>query len=134
MNYGILVAALIQIESGGDCRAVGDGGASVGCLQIQVAAIKDVNRVYGRHYLPLDRYNQRKSEEICRLYLMHYGAVYERQTGQAPTQEVLSRIWNGGPTGWRKASTERYWKKVSEVLDSQLAEEAPSQHGDGEAP
>ena len=117
MNYALLVAALVQIESGGDCQAIGDGGRSVGCLQIQEAVIKDVNRVYGRHYLPVDRFNLRKSEEICRLYLMHYGQNYERRTGKEATQEVLSRIWNGGPTGWKKTSTERYWKKVSALLE-----------------
>ena len=116
MNMAILVAALIQVESGGNCNAVGDGGNSVGCLQIQVAVIQDVNRIYGRHYLPSDRHNKRKSEEICRLYLMHYGKNYERKTGKKATPEVLSRCWNGGPMGWRKSATVKYWEKVKREM------------------
>lgn len=117
MNYALLIAALIQIESAGNDQAIGDGGRSVGCLQISMAVIQDVNRVYGRHFLPIDQFNRRKSMEICKLYLMHWGANYERRTGLAPTLQVLGRIWNGGPTGDMKHSTERYSVKVREMME-----------------
>ena len=33
-----------------------------------------------------------------------------------PTYEVYARIWNGGPDGWKKRSTLKYWKKVKKEL------------------
>jgi hypothetical protein len=46
------------------------------------------------------------------MYLDYYGDLYVRQTGRTPTDEVYARIWNGGPNGWRKASTRQYWQRV----------------------
>lgn len=117
IDYSLLIAALIMVESGGLDHAVGDGGRAVGCLQITAPVIQDVNRIYGRHYLPVDRYNRRKSMEICRLYLMHWGARYERMTGTAPSMQALAMIWNGGPDGWNKSSTIIYSKKVLQQLE-----------------
>ena len=36
-------------------------------------------------------------------------AKIEKETGKKPTDEVLARIWNGGPRGWKKKSTRKYW-------------------------
>lgn len=116
IDYSLLIAALIMVESGGDDQALGDGGRSVGCLQISMGVIQDVNRIYGRRFLPLDRYNRRKSMEICRLYLMHWGSCYEHSTGKPVDAGILARIWNGGPTGWRKASTLNYRLRVMDQL------------------
>jgi len=51
------------------------------------------------------------------LYLSYYGEQYERETGQPPTDEVYARIWNGGPSGWRKDSTLEYWGRVQAFLE-----------------
>ena len=37
----MVVAALIQVESGGDPAAVGDGGRSVGILQMRTIAVRE---------------------------------------------------------------------------------------------
>ncbi len=97
----ILIAALIIVESHGNPQAIGDGGRSVGCLQIQMCVIEDVNRVYGMHYTAMDRYSKTKSVEIAKLYLLHWGQRYTKKTGLSPSQEVLARIWNGGPRSER---------------------------------
>ena len=112
----ILLPALIIIESGGDPLAIGDKGEAVGILQIHKCVVDDVNRVYGTKYSYADRLNAGKSKEICRKYLTYWGKHYERKTGKPATLEILSRIWNGGPSGWQKKATEKYWQKVEKVL------------------
>ena len=121
MNMSIIIAALIQVESGGDLSAVGDGGKSVGCLQIGIAVIDDVNRVYKTNYTANDRYSLKKSKEICAMYLMHYEANYHYVTRKEATPEVLALMWNMGPSGWGKANTnagKRYLEKFREALNA----------------
>ncbi len=111
-----LITALAQIESSNNPKAIGDGGDSVGILQIQKAVILDVNKIYGTRYSPKDRLNPAKSKEICRKYLAYYGGLYQKKTGKSPTNEVYARLWNGGPNGYRYKSTELYWKRVKRHL------------------
>ncbi len=108
------------IESGGEPNpaiAVGDNGASIGAYQIQKAVIDDVNRVYPQYNFTYeDRYNIKKSEQICYLYLKYWGGHYQKTTGKNPTAETLARIWNGGPKGYKKESTIKYWNKIKKHL------------------
>ena len=105
-----LLAALIAVESGGDCRAVGDQCRSIGILQISRGVVEDVNRIYGTHYVwPDDCYNRKKSVEVCVAYLTHYG-------GKSKSLEKSARQWCGGPQGHRKAATRAYWIKVKKHL------------------
>ena len=32
------------------------------------------------------------------------------------TDEVIARNWNGGPNGYKKKSTEKYWEKVNPLF------------------
>lgn len=101
-----LLAAMIAVESGGDCRAIGDGGRSIGILQISKAVVEDVNRLYKTHYVwPNDCFDRRKSVEICVAYLTHYGRG-------SKSLEKHARIWVGGPRGHRMPATRDYWHKV----------------------
>jgi len=115
-----LISVIMMIETGGHpdpLNAVGDNGRSIGCMQIQMCVIEDVNRVYKRHnYVAKDRYDKVKSQEICYLYLLHWGNHYENKTGKKATSQVLARIWNGGPNGWKKASTKEYGMKAKNLL------------------
>lgn len=111
MNFPALLAAMIAVESGGDERAIGDSGRSIGVLQISRAVVEDVNRRYGTHYIwPDDCYNRKKSVEICVGYLRRYG-------GRSQSPEKWARIWNGGPQGHRKPETRAYWEKVKTELN-----------------
>jgi len=112
------ICSLITVESNGRVDAVGDGGKAIGILQIHNCVVADVNRIYGTSYTPEDRGNQDKSLDIAYLYLKHWGKSYERKTGKQPTTETLARIWNGGPNGWNKTSTEKYWAKVNNQLQA----------------
>lgn len=64
-------------------------------------------------YTMHDVYDYHVSKDIAVLYLSYWGEEYQRTQHKKPSFEVLARIWNGGPNGWKKHSTVKYWKKVS---------------------
>ena len=126
----LLMIMLLQLESSGDNLAVGDQGQSFGCLQICSGAVADVNRVYGRRYTHADAFDRDKAREICGLYLLHWGRQYERETGLPASAEVLARIWNGGPRGWEKASTEPYWQRLKALAGRVAARKRELKYAD----
>jgi len=110
--------ALVIIESNQNCLAIGDNRKAFGCLQIHQSVITDVNCIYDCNYHVNDAMYYEKSIEICVKYLHHYGKVYRNKTGKKPNYEIFARIWNGGPNGYTKKSTEKYWKRVELVLET----------------
>ena len=105
-----LVAAVEQVESGGNPRAVGDSGKAVGILQIQPIMVRDVNRILGsQRYSLADRLDPVKSREMFWVYADHYSPGASR--------EVIARRWNLGPKGDRSPATVGYWRKVSAALE-----------------
>ena len=116
------IDAIIQVESGGNLDAIGDNGKAQGCLQIKQCVIDDVNKFYPKYYRERlyvldDAFAKDKALEICWLYLKHWGEVYQKKMGKKPTMEVFARIWNGGPNGWKKKSTLKYWEKVKRQME-----------------
>jgi hypothetical protein len=130
MNWDILLAALIAVESGGDPTAIGDEGKALGILQIHKCVVDDVNKTYNttfRHEWLRSNSDGTTtldaivfSKQVCVKYLAYWGARYEGETGQEPTYEVYARIWNGGPRGYAKSSTVAYWKKVEREIENEL--------------
>ena len=108
MNLSNLITALIMVESSGNDLAIGDGGRALGPLQIHRGVVLDVNRITGSHYRHQDMTNRAQARAVCEAYLRHYG--------RGKTTEQLARIWNGGPTGDRKAATLAYWRKVEKAI------------------
>ena len=53
-----------------------------------------------------------KSKEMFFFYTDHYMKAYGLEG-----PEARARIWNGGPRGYRKESTEQYWEKVKEAME-----------------
>jgi hypothetical protein len=115
-----LVEALIQVESGGDDSVVGDTNLknkAYGCLQIRQPCVDDVNRALGTNYRAEDCQNDRSlSIKIFECYIGLYAT--KKRLDREPTDEDRARIWNGGPNGWKKSSTEKYWTKVKKELKS----------------
>lgn len=111
-----LLDAIATVESSNQATVVGDGGKSVGMYQLGKLYIDDVNNIYGTTYKYSDRLNPAISREITAKYLTHYGKVYTRKTGKKPTAEVYARIHNGGPGGYKKKATIKYWSKIRDVL------------------
>ena len=106
-----LLWAIKQVESGGDPNAVGDEGAAVGAYQIHKIYVDDLNRIYGEGLFTYeDRWNEIKSWTMVRRYLLHYAT--EERLGRKPTLEDMARIHNGGPNGYKKECTKKYWIKV----------------------
>lgn len=102
-----LLWAIAEVESGGDCNAIGDKGKAVGCLQIWPITVKDANRIIGQDkYTLKDRYSKEKSFEICRIILLHY----------EKTPEAMARRWNGGSNWKQKPTTIKYWNKVKKAM------------------
>lgn len=62
--WNLFVEALIQVESRGDSLVVGDGGNSIGCLQIQKSYIDYVNVFGNKNFTYDDRLSRKKSIEI----------------------------------------------------------------------
>lgn len=113
----ILISALITVESGGDPNVLGRAG-ELGVLQILPAYWQD-----GCEELGVDfkssvwdyKTNVRdiaKSKAVTLAYLKRYGRAYKKHHGVIPTLSVLARIHNGGPRGYQKKSTMKYWLKV----------------------
>lgn len=117
-----LINALIEVESGGDDGAIGDRHLkhmAYGCLQIRKPCVDDVNRVHGTDYRSEDcLYNRELSVWICERYIALYAT--EKRLGRKPTDEDRARIWNGGPNGYKKKSTENYWLKVKKQMKESL--------------
>jgi len=106
-------------------QAAIDREGAYGSLQIRQLALDDVNthssvsmrQRWGKDALTLeDCLDQSVSMWVCREYLTYWGNHYTKTTGKEPTYEVMSRMWNGGPQGWQRPSTDRYWSKVEKEI------------------
>lgn len=108
MNLHSLISALMIVESSGNDQAIGDNGRALGPLQIHREVVIDVNRITGSHYRHQDMTNRVAARAVCQAYLEHYG--------RGKSLEDQARIWNGGPTGHKKAATVSYWRRVQKNL------------------
>ena len=109
-----IVLALIDVESAGNDSAYNSSEDAVGCLQIRPIMIREVNRVLkkldeDRRFEMKDRWDRSKSIEIFTIWRTYHHPDSDNQT--------ISRNWNGGPDGYKKESTVKYWKKVKGRLD-----------------
>jgi len=103
-----LIAAIIQVESGGDTLAYNLKEDAAGCLQIRPIMVREVNRLVGKDSFTLsDRWSKVKSIQMFNILRSHTNN---------PTDEKLARNWNGGYTGHKKQSTIKYWQKVRNNL------------------
>lgn len=110
-NIDILTEAIILVESKGNVNAIGKNG-SVGCMQIRPILVKDINRKLKRKYSLNDRYNKELSIKMFNDYMSIYVPKKMNNLSFMEEHEIKSRIWNGGPKGYKKSSTLKYWKKV----------------------
>ena len=107
---------LKHVETEYDATALGDYNRngvplSYGILQIQWNAIQDVNRKFGTQYTHEDAFDVACAEEIFILYIDIWTKHLEKREGREATPEDIVRIWNGGPTGYKRDSTLKYFRK-----------------------
>jgi len=116
MTYISLIMALITVESNGDNFAKGDRGKALGCLQLHAAYVQDAAEHAEMSWIHEDAYQRDVAVAIFMAYMDRYAT--EERLGRKPTAEDMARIHNGGPNGYKKSSTDAYWAKVKEQLDS----------------
>ena len=112
--------AISFVESSHNPHAIGDNGKAYGIYQIRKAYLADGNRIAGTNYTLNDMLDPAKARVIMEAYIFHYGNIALRKkypNGFTYEQaiEVLSRIHNGGPRGYMKSSTKKYWNRVSKA-------------------
>lgn len=108
-----ILDAIRQTETGGEAdpaNAVGDGGKAIGPFQIHKAYWQDavehdpsIGGVYS------DCKDEAYARRIVLAYLSRYCKVW--------TDENVARIHNGGPSGGKRQSTVKYWRKVEKNLE-----------------
>lgn len=124
LSLAPLYFAIAQVESD-------NGKTSTNVYQISSVYLKDVNRivaesfkvdgctVHPAYFYPNEVESRSASELMMKLYWEYYGYRYFKETGKLPTYEVLARIHNGGPNGWKKPSTVKYWQKVKAAMSEE---------------
>ena len=113
-----LIKALINVESRGNDSAVGDkhlvGNEAIGALQIRPIMVREVNRILkikksDKRFKMSDRWDREKTIEMF--------LVWKNYHHSNDDFEKIARNWNGGPKGFKKSRTEKYWVKVQQELD-----------------
>ncbi len=125
MSITKLILAVIQIESAGDYQAVNEAEQAYGCMQIRKIYVDDVNRILrlnkdSRIFVHEDAFDKDKSIDMFLIYTLYYAEQKEKKTGSPATYEDLARIHNGGPNGWKKESTKKYFKKVKQEMQKTI--------------
>jgi hypothetical protein len=107
-----------MVESGNDNTAIGDNGDSKGAYQIQRAYFKDA--VEYDKSLRKYKYEDVKKDFVARLIIRAYLNRYctEKRLGRKPTDEDRARCHNGGPNGYKKDCTNKYWAKVQAQMEA----------------
>ena len=114
MTLITLILILIQVESAGNDLAIGDNGLAYGCLQMHAGYVQDAAEYAGQDWVHEDAFDRETSIDIFLAYISRYAT--EDRIGRPVTAEDIARIHNGGPNGWKKESTEAYWRKVRSVI------------------
>jgi hypothetical protein len=112
LSFALICNAIAQVESD-------NGTTSENVYQIRDIYIDDINRIYNLQLSYNVKYDRELSEKAMRLYWLYYGERYTKLTGKPVTYEVLARIHNGGPDGFKKYATKRYWRAVERHLPNE---------------
>jgi hypothetical protein len=108
-----LISAMESVESNGRDDATGDGGASIGRLQIQRAywedALAHCPEIGGT-------YRDVRDAAYARRVVAAYWLRYCPSAVEDHKLEVLARVHNGGPRGARVRATAAYWRRVEARL------------------
>ena len=103
-----------MVESNGNDFEIGDDGKAYGCLQMHAAYVQDAAEYAGKDWVHEDAFQRVVAIQIFMAYMARYAT--EERLGREPTLEDIARIHNGGPNGYKKKSTEKYWQKVKSML------------------
>ena len=105
-----VLSAIRTVESNNNPSAVGDDGNAIGVYQIWRNYWKDAVEYSNLQGKYVDCYTASYADSVVRAYMKRYAT--KRRLGREPTQEDIARIHNGGPNGYKKKATLKYWQKV----------------------
>ena len=117
---GDLLTALIFVESRGNDSAIGDrhlvGNEAVGALQIRPIMVREVNRILKiqgktERFDLKDRFDRQQS---IRMFM-----IWKEFHHKDSSPEKVARNWNGGPKGYKKDRTIKYWNKIEKQLNNE---------------
>jgi hypothetical protein len=115
-----LFAAIVEVESHGDCQAVNAAEGAVGPAQIRADYLEDANQQLCSEGLPTYHLREMtslaKSERVFWAYMRRYGR-------DLACDEAVARTHVGGPKGPRRAATLAYWAKVQAAMERQAGDE-----------
>ena len=84
---------------------------------MQEAYVQDAAEFAGQKWVHIDALDELTTVRIFRAYMDRYAT--EERLGRPVTFEDIARIHNGGPNGYKKKSTLRYWEKVKCLMTKQ---------------
>ena len=109
-----LLDAIRKVESNGDCSKIGKVG-ELGCYQIRecfwIDALEHDPSIGGEYEDVIDR---EYAEKCIHAYWDRYAT--EKRLRRPVTDEDRARIHNGGPNGYKKTSTIKYWNNIQDEL------------------
>ena len=112
-----LLNALAVVESNNNDMAVGDNGRAIGRFQIWEIywhdAVAFAPCIKGEYK---DVTDKDYAERIITAYLLRYA----KESVESKDFERLARIHNGGPKGYKKKATLKYWNRVEKELDERV--------------
>ena len=108
-----LLAAIIQVESGGDSQAHNRDENAVGLLQIRPIMVAECNRILKKQGSPVrytidDRWTPERSIEMF--------WIFQRYWNPEMDAETAARMWQGGPAFKRTPRNNAYWQLIKEKL------------------
>ena len=106
----ILLPAMAWVESRNNPNCIGDDGDAIGIYQIHFAYWQDAvehDKTIGGKYE--DCMDKAYAEKIVRAYWARYAP-------KGATLEQLARIHNGGPKGYTRNATLKYWQKIVKAM------------------
>lgn len=112
-----------QMESGGDCNAMGDLGKAYGLLQIRQGALDDANLWMGEKWRLKDMLGDEgveRSKKVFEAYMARYATP--ARLGREVMATDMAGIWNGGPWGFRKTATRGYREKFRRLAVAKFGE------------
>ena len=115
-NREELIEAMAFVESGGNPATIGDinlGTPSVGLLQIRPIMVREVNRILRKQGLDKRFKNSDSNKSI------HMFMIWKDYHHKNDSDETIARNWNGGPKGYKKDRTVKYWNKIEKQLNNE---------------
>lgn len=126
-NLALLIAAIIQVESGGNWATPPNEHGAAGGMQIKPCWIRDVNRIlqlqgFARIYKSEDRYDKGMTKWATYEWFDHYAEAWQRKYGRLPTLREKAAWWRIGykasqdPTKEEAKWEAEYWMKIEKEI------------------